>query len=128
MARAAGARVGDRPGLIYERSWMTEPSPTRTSLGSSSPAASTSVGGVGLHNTDRSDVSELVSLLEKQRDIYLQLQSLSGDQAGLIAGGSAEALLGLLADRQKRVDELTRINVDLEPYRSRWDEVWGGVV
>lgn len=70
-----------------------------------------------------SNPAGLIRLLTQQRDLYVQLKSLSDQQAALIAGGETERLLGLLAQRQRMVDALTRLNRDLAGYRKQMPDL-----
>lgn len=71
------------------------------------------------------NIPALVALLEHQRSLYQQLRTLSDQQGTLVAQAQAEALLGLLAQRQKLIDHITTVNAELDPYRKRWTELWG---
>lgn len=64
------------------------------------------------------DPRTLVKLLGQQRDLYLQLKTLSDQQASLIVEGQTEQLLSLLGHRQRLVDALTRLNKELNALRS----------
>jgi len=70
------------------------------------------------------NVSELVRLLLDQRVQYRKLQSLTQRQKTLIVDDDPQALLGLLSERQRVVDELTSINTRLAPYRRQWTRVY----
>jgi hypothetical protein len=70
------------------------------------------------------DIPRLLLLLQRQRDLYTQLRGLSADQSDHVQRGSAEALLGILAQRQRLIDELAAINEELGPYRQSWGRVW----
>jgi hypothetical protein len=52
-------------------------------------------------STDR-----LVRLLERQRELVSQLDGIADGQMALIDAGESDALLGLLGDRQRVMDEL----------------------
>lgn len=67
--------------------------------------------------------SELVSLLQRQCAIFAQLRELSERQRGLVVQDDPQPLLSLLADRQRLVDDLSRCNVRLAPFRRRWTDV-----
>lgn len=73
------------------------------------------------------DTQRLVTLLTQQRDIYQQLQALSGTQSQLVDSGSSEPLLAILAQRQQLIDELARLHSEMEPFRRRWEQVYGGL-
>lgn len=69
----------------------------------------------------------LVALLEQQCGLYEKLKELSDQQSRLVIEGAPEPLLQVLASRQRLIDELTRVNSGLLPYRSKWDEYWGSL-
>jgi hypothetical protein len=78
------------------------------------------------------NLDALVQRLERQRDLYRQLDALSREQAGIIAEGwnldadpsPSEQLLRLLSDRQKLIDELDGLHRQLAPYRDNWQSIW----
>ena len=63
---------------------------------------------------------QLLALLEEQRDCYRQLKQLSENQRRLITDRNPEALLKVLADRQRLVDRLVALNASLAPFRREW--------
>ena len=65
------------------------------------------------------EASEVLGLLQQQRDLYRELKSHSDQQDELIATGATDRLLSLLAQRQKLVDGLGQVSASLAPYRSR---------
>ena len=75
-------------------------------------------------STDPLNVSRLAELLEQQVRLFEDLAALTVRQAALVTDGEAEALLGLLAQRQELIDRLELGNGELEPYRSRWAQLW----
>ena len=62
----------------------------------------------------------IILLLRRQVALFEQLAKLSEQQAGLVGKGPAEALLSLLARRQRFIDELTHLSAELEPFRVDW--------
>jgi len=77
------------------------------------------------------DVPALIKLLEKQCQLYEQLASLSEQQTGIIAADlagndstAAGQLLGLLAQRQRLIDQIAVTNKELVPYRADWTALW----
>ena len=70
---------------------------------------------------------QLLGLLREQRDLYRSLQQLSERQRRLISGDRPELLLNILRDRQTLVTKLARVNEQLSPYRSQWEEIYGGL-
>ena len=65
------------------------------------------------------ETRHVLTLLERQRDLYRELKSHSDQQDQLIASGATERLLTLLAQRQRLVDGLGQVSASLAPYRSR---------
>lgn len=70
--------------------------------------------------SERVEPNELVRLLERQRDVFQQLRTLADRQRTLVAQDDPTPLLTLLGDRQRLVDDLTRCNFLLGPYRRNW--------
>ncbi len=78
------------------------------------------------------DVPALIKLLEQQCQLYEQLASLSEQQTALIAGDLAttdsdaagQHLLGLLAQRQRLIDQIAVTSKQLAPYRADWAALW----
>jgi hypothetical protein len=68
------------------------------------------------------DGRRLTELLTQQRDAYRRLRDLATTQRGAIESDQTETLLRILGDRQRAITELTGINAELEPFRSRWDQ------
>lgn len=70
------------------------------------------------------EFSRLTELLSRQLKLFERLGALSEHQTKFVDTGQNQALLALLALRQRLVDRLERINRDLQPFRSQWDTVW----
>src|SRR5437763_809465 len=68
--------------------------------------------------------AELVKLLTEQRNHYRKLRSLTQRQRTLVLDDDSPALLVLLSDRQRVVDELTALNARLAPYRREWTRMY----
>ncbi len=68
--------------------------------------------------------THLVRLLTEQRDVYNQLESLSHRQRTMISGDRPEALLNILSERQKLVQQLAQLNNQLAPFRRDWDALF----
>lgn len=73
---------------------------------------------------DGYDIDELVAILTRQRDLYAHLRQIGQKQSDLVERGAAEALLELLAQRQRFIDELSDLNERLAPFREDWPRVW----
>ena len=74
--------------------------------------------------TDRGDDGvRLAMLLERQRSLFTQLDALSARQNGLIVAEDTDRLLGVLAERQRLVDQIAATSTELEPLRGRWESL-----
>lgn len=69
------------------------------------------------------EARQLTDLLTQQRDLYRQLREMAKGQSAAIEQDEPEALLRVLAHRQRLITELNDVNTQLEPFRSRWDEL-----
>jgi hypothetical protein len=67
----------------------------------------------------------LVELLGRQQGLYRQLRLLADRQRSLVTQDDPEPLLALLADRQRLVDGLVDLNMQLAPFRENWSDVYG---
>ncbi len=67
------------------------------------------------------DTAAFIGLLERQLALYTRLKELSDEQGKTISTGSCESLLTLLSTRRQLVEELGRVNTDLDQYRSDWE-------
>jgi hypothetical protein len=70
---------------------------------------------------------KLIELLTQQSILYRQLRELSQKQTGLVDGSDPEALLKILAGRQRLIDRLKVITGELTPIRSDWQRVSAGL-
>jgi len=66
--------------------------------------------------------TELIDLLEEQRDAYELLLSLSKGQLGAFEEGGAGALMKVLARKQEVINRLSKTQRRLRPCTSRWEE------
>ncbi len=71
---------------------------------------------------ERSD--RLIDLLKQQRECYGELKRLAQNQRQLITDQNPEALLTILAERQRLVDRLASLNKALQPFRQEWSETY----
>lgn len=78
---------------------------------------------VHIQESPSQQVAAMLNMLSGQRDLYRQLQALSQQQSASIREGSTEQLLSLLSRRQAVIDDLSRSNTELAPYRDRWDRI-----
>ena len=69
----------------------------------------------------------LIELLTHQRSLYRKLKVLAERQQALVSHDDTEALLKLLAERQKLVDGLVKLNEQIAPYRQQWSTFFGSL-
>src|SRR5690242_13187183 len=62
-------------------------------------------------------------LLVLQQEFFMELDALGARQTVLVEEERTAELLALLGMRQRLVDGISEINVALEPFRARWDEM-----
>lgn len=65
----------------------------------------------------------LVHLLTQQQLLYRQLLQLAQKQRSLVDGSDPEALLKLLAGRQRLIDRLMGLERELQPLRADWQKM-----
>lgn len=65
----------------------------------------------------------LLGLLDRQRQLYRDLQVLVERQADLVTAGNPDGLLQLLGQRQSLLEEVKRTNDALLPFRQRWNAI-----
>ena len=68
-------------------------------------------------------VGRLQRILASQRDVYDRLGALSDAQSQAIEQDDAEALLGILGQRQALIEQLSALNKDLAPFEQAWDQL-----
>ena len=79
-------------------------------------------------NTIPDNLAEkLVAVLTAQRNLYTQLATLAVQQSGYVATGESEALMSVLGARQRLVDQLTPLDLALQPFKGRWQETLDGL-
>jgi hypothetical protein len=76
-----------------------------------------------LHHDPEVWAPRLARVLDRQRDLYLRLDSLSDTQSGLIRSDQTDALLEVLGRRQQIVDELVRLGEDVAPFIGAWERL-----
>jgi flagellar biosynthesis/type III secretory pathway chaperone len=77
--------------------------------------------------SETSWASALLELLQRQQALYENLRDLGGQQTRLIESADTEQLLALLARRQQLIDQLTRLNQQLQPYKRDWTNCWASL-
>ena len=65
----------------------------------------------------------LVRVLDHQIELYVELERLSSRQSDLVQGDEPDALLDLLARRQVLVEQVTHLNLQLEPFTRQWESL-----
>ncbi len=73
------------------------------------------------------DGSRLLELLEQQRSLYRRMRALTERQRSLVVRDDTQPLLKLLADRQKLVDELVKLNEDMAGFRRDWTNIYNSL-
>src|SRR5699024_8907161 len=67
--------------------------------------------------------STLIDTLHRQRDICLQLDSLSGQPAPLPETRGSDEFVDVATRRQNLVEQLSKTNNKLNLYKERWQQV-----
>ncbi len=62
-------------------------------------------------------------LVREQRDMCVQLESLSVAQSAMVEGGDTDGVLEVLGQRQRVIDRMSKLNEDLAPLRERREEL-----
>ena len=68
-----------------------------------------------------------LELMRHQRTLYRRLRHLAEQQQALVSEGTGEALLSLLAERQRLVDGLLGLGGRLAPFREQWTTFYAGL-
>jgi len=73
------------------------------------------------------DATKAIELLRHQRTLYRKLRALADRQKTLVVREDGEALISLLADRQRLVDGLVQLSRQMGPFREKWTEFFNGL-
>jgi len=73
--------------------------------------------------TTAADLRTLTSALSQQKSLYQQLLALARQQSEFVANGQSEELMSVLAARSRLIDEIAPLDLQLQPYKGRWQEV-----
>lgn len=73
------------------------------------------------------NVGPLIRLLDRQRQLYRQLDQLSERQRSLISSDKPKDLLKVVGQRHKIVQALGELDDQLEPYRQDWQQACKGL-
>lgn len=87
------------------------------------PDAHNSTGASAPHENPDVWAPRLTRVLDRQIDLYTRIERLASRQADLVQTDRPDELLGLLAERQGLVEQITVLNHELEPFTRRWDEL-----
>ncbi|MBU6413848.1 MAG: hypothetical protein KGS45_10255 [Planctomycetes bacterium] len=68
---------------------------------------------------------QLVEQLEEHAALCGELDAISQRQGQIVAHGEAPAILAVLAERERVIEDLSRCNARIEPLRRVWDSVAG---
>ena len=79
--------------------------------------AHTAPKGGGESHADRA--RRMAALVHNQRELCVQLDSLSRAQSELVEGGDTDGVLEVLGKRQQIIDRMSRLNEDLAPLREQ---------
>jgi hypothetical protein len=69
----------------------------------------------------------LVRALSGQKTLYEQILALSRQQSSYVATGESEALMTVLAARNRLIEQVAPLDRELQPYKGRWQEVLDGL-
>jgi len=72
-------------------------------------------------------VPTLVRALSGQRALYQEILSLAKQQSQYVATGETEALMSVLAARNRLIEQVVPLDRELAPYKGRWQEVLDGL-
>src|SRR3954471_5346644 len=81
----------------------------------------------GLKREGGSVVATVVRALSGQKALYLQIFALAQQQTAYVATGENEALMTVLAARNRLIEQVTPLDRQLQPYKGRWQEVLDGL-
>ena len=69
------------------------------------------------------DAAEVLDLLNRQLGLYVKLREMGERQRSLISQDDPTALLGLLGERQRVVEELAKLDTEMAPLRRDWQTI-----
>jgi predicted nuclease with TOPRIM domain len=76
---------------------------------------------------DREFAGKITATLAAQHTLYAQLRDLAKQQSEFVATGQSEALMTVLAARQRLIERLAPLDKELQPYKGRWQEIIDGL-
>ena len=69
----------------------------------------------------------LVRALSGQKALYGQILALACQQSTYVATGDSEALMTVLAARNRLIEQVAPLDKELQPYKGRWQDVLDGL-
>ena len=69
----------------------------------------------------------LVRVLSGQKALYGQILALARQQSAYVATGESEALMTVLAARNRLIEQVVPLDKELQPYKGRWQQVLDGL-
>jgi C4-dicarboxylate-specific signal transduction histidine kinase len=66
---------------------------------------------------------DVAAALSGQKTLYAEILQLAKQQSQFVATGQSEELMGVLAARSRLIDRVARLDVTLQPYKGRWQEL-----
>jgi hypothetical protein len=69
----------------------------------------------------------LVRALSGQKALYVQILALARQQSTYVASGESEALMTVLAARNRLIEQVAPLDKELQPFKGRWQEVLDGL-
>jgi hypothetical protein len=72
-------------------------------------------------------VAGILRALGGQKAAYGQILALAQRQSGHVSAGDTEALMAVLAARNRIIQEVAQWDRELQPYKGRWQEVLDGL-
>jgi flagellar biosynthesis/type III secretory pathway chaperone len=70
-----------------------------------------------------SEGTRLLEGLRRQREKYLEIAQVSGEQNRLVAAGDVDAILALVERKRALLAEVEAVDRELAPVRGRWEEL-----
>lgn len=80
----------------------------------------TQAGQTETYDNPRTWVPRISRLLDRQLGLYARLDELSKSQTAHIENDETDELLAVLLRRQSVIDDITKANEELGPFRDRW--------
>ena len=74
------------------------------------------------HQSKHAQPDGLVDLVREQIGLYEKLEELSLRQHGLVETEDTDALLAVLGERQRLIEDISAVASRMTPYRAGWDD------